>query len=158
MNLRDPRSDDAPAMAALLNDIIDIGGTTAHTTPVSADYFRTRMASDASQSAWSAALDDRLLGMQWVNPNSALPPEACDISTFVRVGLTGRGIGSALFERTADKARALGYRWINAAIRADNIGGLAYYSARGFKNWGTVKAVTLANGQTVDKVLKRFDL
>lgn len=99
-----------------------------------------------------------LLGCQWIEPNAALQSEAADISTFVRIGKTGLGTGSALFEKTKRAARVIGYAWINATIRADNEGGLIYYQSRGFRTYGHQTGIELANGLVVDKVLKRFDL
>ncbi|MBT8411372.1 MAG: GNAT family N-acetyltransferase, partial [Octadecabacter sp.] len=73
-------------------------------------------------------------------------------------GRSGTGIGSALFEATKVAARQLGYVWINATIRADNEGGLAYYQSRGFRDWTRVERHRLANGQIVDRICKRYDL
>ena len=86
------------------------------------------------------------------------PPEACDIASFVQVGRTGLGIGSALFDATAQAAARLGYVWINATIRADNHGGLTYYQSRGFRDWHYDEGVSLASGQVVDKISKRYDV
>lgn len=151
---------DARQMAELLNEIITAGGTTALTDAVSPEDLQEKMAELAEQSAWHVATDESgdLLGFQWVRPYSDLPPEACDIATFARKGKTGLGIGSALFEATRKAAEALGYEWINANIRSDNFGGLAYYQSRGFRDWGSIDGYRLSNGQIVDKTLKRYDL
>ncbi|MEC3861592.1 GNAT family N-acetyltransferase [Mesobacterium sp. TK19101] len=118
------------------------------------------MQSGGAGSAWHVAedRDGAILGFQWVAPNPDLPPDACEIATFVQTGKTGLGTGSRLFETTKSVARALGYDWISAEIRADNSGGLAYYQSRGFEDYGRRNGVVLADGLTVDKVLKRFDL
>ena len=47
---------------------------------------------------------------------------------------------------------------INATIRADNIGGLAFYSRLGFMDHGISRAVPLRNGVPVDRVSKRYVL
>jgi L-amino acid N-acyltransferase YncA len=151
---------DARAMAALLNAIIEKGGTTAMSTPVSGEILIDWMANDGDRGAWHLAEDDTgaLLGFQWIGPRDGLPPQACDIATFVALGQTGLGVGSALFTHTARAARALGYTWINAKIRADNDGGLAYYQSRGFEDWQRVANEPLADGTRVDRVFKRYDL
>lgn len=151
---------DLRAAAALLNDIIAIGGTTALTTPVSGADLRHFLQPDAPGSTWHVALSDAgdLLGFQWVAPHADLPPEACDIATFVKLGQTGLGVGSRLFEATAQAALDLGYGWINANIRADNTGGLTYYQSRGFRDRDRLENTTLADGTRVDKILKRYDL
>ncbi|GIT86283.1 GNAT family acetyltransferase [Roseobacter sp. OBYS 0001] len=147
-------------MARLLNAIIEKGGTTALTRPVTADDIAERMESNADRSAWHVALDseEQVVGFQWIMPNLKLPSEAVDIATFVQLGQTGLGIGSALFTATAGAAKDLGYEWINATIRADNDGGLTYYQSRGFRDWAFDENVALADGQRVDKISKRFDL
>ena len=151
---------DAGSMATLLNAIIERGGTTALTKPVTARDIRDRLSANAVHSAWHVALDDRerVVGFQWIGPNDSLPENAADIATFVEIGRTGLGIGSALFSATAKAAKALGYVWINATIRADNEGGLVYYQSRGFRDWAHDTDIMLDNGLIVDKIRKRYDL
>ncbi len=151
---------DARPMAELLNEIIAEGGTTALTKPVSAQDLRDWMESESHQSAWHIAEDEEgdVLGFQLIKPEAYLPDEAVDIATFAKVGRVKMGIGSKLFEKTQEAARQLGYRWINANIRADNSGGLAYYQSRGFEDYAMKRGVILDSGETVDKVLKRYDL
>lgn len=150
---------DASAIVQLLNRIIRDGGTTAITRELTRDDLLGWMLS-GDGSLWFVATDDdgALVGFQWIGPWGDLPGEACDIASFVATGKTGLGIGSALFETTSRAARALGYQWINASIRADNAGGLAYYQSRGFRQWGRQKGVELEDGRRVDKVLMRYDL
>lgn len=150
---------DTRDMAELLNEIIRVGGTTARTTEVTggdiADLIR-----QSRQSAWHVATDTsgRVLGFQSIEAHDDLPPEACDIATFVRIGETGLGIGSRLFDASRKAAERLGYVWINANIRTDNESGLTYYQSRGFRPWARKENFTLADGTVVDKVLTRFDL
>jgi L-amino acid N-acyltransferase YncA len=160
MIIRRAGSLDARPMADLLNQIIEIGGTTAYTDPVTRDFMLAKMARAPDRSAWHIAEDvaGTVLGFQWIAPHPKLPPEAADIATFVQVGKTGLGTGSKLFDSTKSAARALGYRWINATIRSDNLGGLAYYQSRGFETWAHDSNVALADGQIVNKTSKRYDL
>ena len=67
-------------------------------------------------------------------------------------------IGSALFAATCAEARRLGLTGINATIRADNSGGLAFYSRQGFRDHSVRAAVPLKDGTPVDRVSKRFSL
>jgi GNAT superfamily N-acetyltransferase len=99
-----------------------------------------------------------IVGFQWIGPHPDLSQHACDIATFVRRGQTGLGIGSRLFTATDEAARQLGYGWINAEIRADNLGGRVYYQSRGFRISGHRAGVRLGDGTWVDKVQMRFDL
>ena len=149
---------DTGSMARLLNAIIEKGGTTALVRPVTGADLSEWM--EADRSVWHVALDAReeVVGFQWIEPEASLPPEATNIATFVQIGQTGLGIGSKLFDATRKAAKEMGYVWINANIRADNEGGLIYYQSRGFSDYGRIEGYKLANGDVVDKVLKRFDL
>lgn len=151
---------DARPMADLLNEIIRIGGTTAFTKEITAGTFLDWFRQLPERSVWHVAEDEtgNLLGFQYIRPSRSLPPEACSIATFARAGQTGLGIGSKLFEKTAQEARAIGYAWIDATIRADNESGLTYYQSRGFENYARETGVKLDNGLIVDKISKRFDL
>lgn len=150
---------DASAIAALLNPIIETGGTTALTTPVDTQFVLDWMNRAPARAAWTVAeRDGEIVGFQLIAPWDQIPPEACDIGSYVAQDKTGMGIGSALFEATKVAARKLGYQWINAHIRADNDSGLTYYQSRGFRDWKYVQGVTLGDGTLVDKVMKRFDL
>ncbi|MEL7258347.1 MAG: GNAT family N-acetyltransferase, partial [Pseudomonadota bacterium] len=91
-------------------------------------------------------------------PHENLPDDAADIATFVKLGQTGLGIGSKLFERTKSEARRLGYAWLNATIRADNESGLTYYQSRGFEDYKRIRNTQLADGTIVDRICKRYKL
>ena len=160
LTIRTPIPLDHRPMANLLNEIIAEGGTTALTRPVTADDIAEWQNSAPGKSVWHVALDENgnVVGFQWIEPKPGLPPEAADIATFVQIGQTGLGIGSALFDATRAAAKSLGYSWINANIRADNEGGLIYYQSRGFEDYGVIEGHQMANGEIVDKRLKRFIL
>ena len=149
---------DARPMTELLNEIIVIGGTTAYIRPRNPAELQARMAEPGA--IWHLAEDDAgtLLGFQWIAPHPTYGPDVANIATFARAGRTGLGIGSALFEATKQAARAAGFAWINAEIRADNTGGLIYYQSRGFEDHGRIRNYVMEDGSTVDKILKRHDL
>ena len=144
---------DSRAMAGLLQALVDRGGTTAIKGPVSAEYMAEWMGSDADRSAWFLAETQtgEVLGFQTIGPHPDLPQDVCDIATFTRLGHSGLGVGSALFNATGPVARRLGYRSINATIRAENEGGPIYYQSRGFE--------PVPNAIPLDpRVSMRFDL
>jgi ribosomal protein S18 acetylase RimI-like enzyme len=149
---------DCASMARLLNAIISEGGTTALTRPVTGQDLSEQM--QEARSVWHVALDEReeVVGFQWIAPHVHAPEEAAEIATFVEIGRTGLGIGSKLFDATRKTAKEMGYTWINANIREDNEGGLIYYQSRGFMDYGRIDDYRLASGQTVNKILKRYDL
>lgn len=156
IEIRKAQSFDAGAMASLLNQIIAAGGTTALTAPVTSAILRDWM---SDSGAWHLAeVNGETCGFQWIGPHRDLEPDTCDIATFVAVGQHGIGIGSALFRATTKAARALGYARINAVIRADNGGGLAYYGSRGFETISHLKNVALSDGTLVNKVVTSYRL
>ncbi|MEM6938683.1 MAG: GNAT family N-acetyltransferase [Pseudomonadota bacterium] len=160
IQVRRPISLDAAPMAHLLNEIIKQGGTTALSRKVTGQDITEWMSFAPGRTAWHVAADaaERIVGFQWIEPKEDLPTDAVDIATFVQIGQTGLGIGSALFEATKSAAKSLGYRWINANIRADNEGGLIYYQSRGFQDYGLIEGHRMGDGTIVDKRLKRYDL
>ena len=159
MIVRTAKAEDTPQMAALLNEIIRAGGTTAIEGEVSADDIAQWMARAPDRSAWHVAdADGSIMGFQWIAPHDGLPPEACDIATFAKIGATGQGIGTRLFAATREEARTLGYAWINAAIRSDNESGLTYYGRMGFRDWKHDPEIALSDGTVTGKTYKRFDL
>lgn len=166
MILRQAISRDVPALTALLNEIISIGGTTAFETPLSEDSFsKTYLTSPFALSCIVAEEAGELLGFQsleWADPDWAgpepLPADWLCIGTFARVDQTGRGVGAALFTETLKIARKTSATAIDATIRADNTGGCAYYSKMGFADYDRLVGIPLLDGTPVDRLRKRFDL
>ncbi|WP_420403536.1 GNAT family N-acetyltransferase [Nisaea sp.] len=127
--------DDAHEIMLLLNRIIDARTYTSMTETMSVADQRRFIATLPDRAIYLAARDGRsgrILGVQDCLP-APEDKEQCDISTFVSLDAFRRGIGRALFERTADDARQLGYRRIRAVMRTDNTHALNYYGAMGFR-------------------------
>jgi GNAT superfamily N-acetyltransferase len=113
-------------------------------------------------SCFVAEAEGRIVGFQGLmrsfDPDDTLPDGWATIGTFARVGLTQRGVGGALFARTLRAAREAGITAIDATIRADNTGGLAFYARQGFVDYDRMVGVPLRNGAPVDRIRKRFDI
>lgn len=132
--------DDAAAMARLLNEIIAIGGTTAYRRPFdAAGIARDFISPQLKISCFVVTDGPRLCGFQaleWCDPawsgDDPLPADWAVIATYVDPRCQGRGAGRALVERTVQAAGEAGVRFIDATIRKENVGGLAYYRAMGF--------------------------
>lgn len=151
---------DAREMAELLNEIIAVGGTTAFLDPLSANDIRMWMKNAGARGIGQVARDEdgELLGFQWVDPHPDMGEEVAQIASFVRIGATGAGIGSKLFDATRKSVRALGYEWIDATIRADNESGLTYYQSQGFETYAKDPDARLSDGRKVGKISKRYIL
>lgn len=157
VTIRPVASSDAAELAELLNAIIARGGTTAFETPFTPDHLNQAYLTGASvHCCFVGQTSGPLLGFQTLGRQPFLPENVGDIATFTRLGSTQSGIGSALFAATTARARALGLAAINATIRADNAGGLAFYSRMGFVDHEIVPAVPLRDGTPVDRIRKRY--
>ena len=158
MIVRTARAGDIDQMVTLLNEIIAVGGTTAKEDPVDAVGFHDYIFASDVVGCFVAEDDGQILGFQKLNDASYLPDGVGDIATFVRLGLAQKGVGAALFVKTLNAAKTAGLRSINATIRADNTGGLRYYTKLGFEDHGIDRDVPLKDGTPVDRISKRFDL
>ncbi|MBX9663320.1 GNAT family N-acetyltransferase [Novosphingobium sp.] len=160
LTVRPVAADDAAELADLLNAVIAAGGTTALQEPYTPEALDAAYLTGPNVHCCFVAEDEdgTLLGFQTLGRYPGLPEDAGDIGTFARVGGTQRGIGSALFAATAKRAAELGLGAINATIRADNTGGLAFYTKQGFADHGVTPGVPLKDGTPVDRVHKRFVL
>lgn len=152
---------DAADMADLLNVIIRIGGTTAFQKEVTAkgiESFIRKLSTTGCIHVARNKTTDALLGYQSLEAYPDLPPSLGIIATSSKVGGTKRGVGTALFSATSKAAPILGFTEIDATIRADNTGGLAYYSRMGFLGHSVAKSVPLDDGTLVDRISKRLAL
>lgn len=158
-DVRPARGEDAAELCELLNAIIRIGGTTALEAPLDIPGFADAFIDGPRALACFVAQardSGLLLGFQALDRHPALPADWADIATFARVQPKIPGVGTALFSATRAHASGLGLRAINATIRADNVGGLAYYTKMGFQDYRVDRAVPLRDGTPVDRLFKRF--
>lgn len=159
MILRPARLGDALAMAALLNRIIAIGGTTAHEAPFAPEAIIAHYIQGDEPICCHLAEDEQgLIGFQSVGHNAALPEGWGDIGTFVAPDRQRSGAGQALFAVTVTAARGAGVKVLNATIRADNAPGLGYYARRGFVDYAEDPDFRLKSGARVGRISRRFDL
>lgn len=152
--------EDVANACRILNDIIAAGGTTAHEIPFSEALFAESYLTGADKICCHVALDSHgaVAGFQWLGTYDALPEDCADIATFTRRLPVLRGAGRALFLETSKTAVAVGFRAINATIRADNALGLGYYEKMGFRDYSVDYGVPLRDGTPVNRISKRFDL
>lgn len=158
--VRPVTSADAPALARLLNAVIRAGGTTALESEFSPEALDATYLTGAKVHCCHVAEDaaGELAAFQTLGRYPGLPDDVGDIATFAAIERKQSGAGRALFAATTARARALGLSAINATIRADNVGGLAFYTKVGFSDHGVSHGVPLVDGTPVDRVHKRFAL
>jgi GNAT superfamily N-acetyltransferase len=155
------RDDDASALALLINELIAAGGTTALEEPFDGERLARKYLTGPDVLCCFVAHDQHgsePLGFQTLVREEGLPDRWGDIGTFARAGGTKRGIGSALFAATRDRAAQLGLVALNATIRADNAGGLAFYSKMGFEDYAVDRDMPLNSGKLVDRIRKCYML
>jgi L-amino acid N-acyltransferase YncA len=159
LTVRPVSSADTPELAELLNAIIARGGTTALEEPFTPERLdRTYLTGPEVISCVVAVDSDsgRLAGFQTLTREDDIPEDWGDIGTFSRVDGIQKGVGSALFAATRERARALGLAGLNATIRTDNTGGLTFYGKMGFEDYAIERAVPLKDGTPVDRIRKRY--
>lgn len=155
MILRDARPEDAISMAAILNAVIAIGGTTAHErTRTAEQVLKDYIAGPDVLSSVVCLVDDKVVGWQSVGMWQGDP----HIGSFVQPGVQAKGVGSAMFALTCNALRAAGIAHIVAHIRADNLPGLAYYARIGFRDIGRNPDFALQDGRKVGQIHRRYDL
>ena len=159
MIIRPATPADAPQMAALQNQIILIGGTTAHQHPRPPAVVAQAYITGADCICCHVAeLDGVVVGFQAVGQHPDLPQGQGDIGSSVSVDVQGRGVGQRLFTATRAACLAAGLTRLNATIRADNVPGLAYYRGLGFTPYADDPEFALQNGQIVGRIHHQLDL
>ena len=160
LRIRPVLDTDAPTLAALLNEIISRGGTTALEQPFTPAALNEAMLTGPDVYCCFVAEDTAggLVGFQALTRSDHVPDGVGDIGTFTRVLHVQKGAGSRLFAATRQAAGERGLTAINATIRADNAGGLAFYGRLGFVDDEIHRAVPLNDGVPVDRISKRYAL
>ncbi|MCV0425147.1 MAG: GNAT family N-acetyltransferase [Roseibium sp.] len=142
--IRSAEKGDARKMADILNRIIEIGGTTGYRGTFDEQRILNEFTPDLGISCFVAIDGTQLVGFQslvWSDPDwpgeAKLPEDWSIIATYVDPTTHSRGVGRALFAKTAQAARDAGARHIDATIRKENAGGQAYYESLGFTDYRT---------------------
>ena len=153
-------ADDTEGMRTLLNEIIRVGGTTAITNELLPDEMREWFISGENVVSCFVAVDSdgAIVGFQSLSKYGTLPAGWVDIATFASRSRHRAGVGGTLFARTREAASRLGFAVINATIRVENVGGLAYYGRMGFETYLVEDGDPQAHGRVFNRVLKRFTL
>ena len=157
ITVRKMEAADAAELSDILNEIIRIGGTTAIEQVQTVHTINHYFFNGPDCVSCFVAVDStgKIAGFQGLAKSAKLPSGWGSIATFARVNGTQKGIGSALFPATSAFAKDYGLSWIDATIRADNTGGLAYYDRMGFETYAIEADVPLENGHSVDRISKR---
>lgn len=155
MIIRSAKPDDATDMAAILNQIIAIGGTTAHQSPKTPETIRHDYI-DGPDTITCVVAEQAgsIIGWQSIGWHHG----DAHIGSFVDPHIQAKGIGAQLFDETLRLSRAAGLTGIFATIRADNVPGLAYYARLGFTDIASEPGYALNTGEVVGRVHRKLTL
>lgn len=160
--IRPAAPDDAEAIVAILNPIIEAGTYSAFDTPFTVEQERQYIAGLPPRALFHVAVgDDRqIAGFQSMEP-FATYTRAFDhvgvMGTYVAAASRRLGVARALFEASFSAARARGYEKVFTYVRADNPDALAAYRSQGFEVVGTARRHARINGRYVDEIMiERF--
>ncbi len=158
MLIREVRPDDAEAILAILNPIIESGAYSALDTPFTVAAEREFIQSFPRRGVFHLAEQSpqrRVVGFQTVEPFAAYT-RAFDhvgvVATFVEMACRGRGVGRRLAEATlAGPAQRV--RKALHLCGADNTDALRFYRGLGFRVVGTAERQARISGKYVDEVI-----
>lgn len=161
--VRPAQPEDAAAIVAIFNPIIESGKYTAFDTPFTVEAEREYIANFPARGVFHVAVrqdDQRIIGFQSMEP-FATYTRAFDhvgvVGTYVDLAERRQGIAGQLFAATFEAARQKGYEKLFTFIRADNPAALATYQQQGFQIIGTAHRQAKINGSYVDEIMvERF--
>jgi L-amino acid N-acyltransferase YncA len=156
---RPARLDDAEAIVAILNPIVETGTFTVFDAPFTVEAEREYLAAFPARGVFQVAVresDGRVVGFQ------SMEPLACYTRAFDHVGVLGtyvaadsrrQGVATRLFEATFGVALAKGYEKIFTYVRADNDAALRVYVRQGFRVVGTARRHARLGGRYIDEIV-----
>lgn len=157
--IRPAQPEDAAAIVAIFNPIIESGKYTVFDTPFTIEAERDYIANFPARGIFHVAIRQdaqKIVGFQSMEP-FATYTHAFDhvgiVGTYVDLAERGQGIAGQLFAATFEAARQKGYEKIFTFIRADNPAALATYQRQGFQLLGTAQRQAKINGIYVDELM-----
>lgn len=157
--VRSAQPEDAAAIAAIFNPIIESGKYTVFDAPFTVEAERDYIANFPARGIFHVAVrqaDNKIVGFQSMEP-FATYTHAFDhvgvVGTYVDLAERGQGIAGHLFTATFEAARQKDYEKIFTFIRADNPAALATYQRQGFQIIGTARRQAKIKGNYVDELM-----
>ena len=159
LSIRAAKPEDASAVAAILNAVIEEGTYTVFDTPFPVEEERRYIEAFPKRGVFLVAV--RQPGQQVVGFQS-MEPFAAYTHAFDHVGVLGtyvagpfrrQGVAAALFAAMFEAARRNGFEKFFTFVRADNPAALAAYLKHGFSVIGTARRQAKIRGGYVDEIL-----
>ena len=163
LTIRTAQPDDAAAIIAIFNPIIESGKYTVFDTPFTVAEERAYIENQTARDIFHVAeriSDGVLAGFQSMSPYPSVGSAMAHvgmIGTFVDPAFQRQGVARQLFAKTFEVACQTGYEKLFTFVRADNPAALATYMSQGFCIVGTAQKQTKIRGAYVDEVIiERF--
>lgn len=157
--IRPAHPEDAAAIVAIFNPIIESGKYTVFDTPFTAEAEREYISNFPARGVFHVAVrqtDNKIVGFQSLEP-FATYTHAFDhvgvIGTYVDLAERRQGIAGQLFAATFEAAKQKSYEKLFTFIRADNPAALATYQRQGFQTIGMAHRQAKINDNYVDELM-----
>ncbi|NTU91683.1 MAG: N-acetyltransferase [Chlorobiaceae bacterium] len=148
--------EDREEMARIFNHYVEHSFATYTETPVPADRFDAVMSFHDGWPAFTAWTDDGVMaGFGLLRPYSFIPAfeHVAELSCFIRQGMTGMGIGTAILAELESAARQMGVASILATVSSLNDRSILFHRSCGFCESGRLTGVGRKRGVVFDVVL-----
>ncbi|MEZ4660685.1 MAG: GNAT family N-acetyltransferase [Caldilineaceae bacterium] len=158
LHIRDATPDDAAAIVAVFNPIIETGIYTVFDAPFTVEAERAYIQNLPERAIFHVAVqmnDQTIVGFQSMEPFASYTQAFAHVGslgTYVDLSQRRQGIASRLFAATFAAAIAKGYEKIFTFVRADNPDALQTYLRHGFEVVGTGNQAKI-NGRYIDEIM-----
>ena len=159
LHIRDATPDDAAAIVAIFNPIIETGLYTVFDAPFTVEFERTYIQSLPERAIFHVAVcqtDEKIVGFQSMEPFATYTQAFAHVGTlgtYVDLSQRRQGIASRLFAATFAAAIEKEYEKIFTFVRADNPAALQTYLRHGFEVVGTARKQAKIDGQYIDEIM-----
>ncbi|MEM9258169.1 MAG: N-acetyltransferase family protein [Bacteroidota bacterium] len=152
MNVRLAQETDAHSIATVFNQYV--GRATMVLQPRSEVDYLPIITGERSTVFVAEEVHRPFLGFASVKPYSPRGGYhiAGEVSIFLDEAATGKGTGTALYEKLLPAAESLGYRYLCAKIWGTNTGSVRFHERHGFRLVGTQKGIGQVGGKRVDVI------
>lgn len=119
------------------------------------EFIGNFMAMTQGYPAYSIIVGKEIVGFCFIrafNPFSAFK-ETAEITYFIDVNYSGRGIGKIALNRLENEAEKMGIKTILASITSENIQSLSFHKKNGFLEYGRLPGVGKKFGQSFDLIM-----
>ncbi len=143
------RAADMTAVAEIVNEHIETGVAHFGDRAPSAAEWIADWEAHRERYPWLVAERDRGIGgLAYAKPFNTRAAYAwtAEVSVYLRGGLQGQGLGSALYTRLMALLDAQGYRCLVAGITTPNDGSVRLHEHFGFEHLGTLERVGYKHG------------